>query len=247
VNQSRERVNGLVGHLANIVAARAPVTGTHFEGTTQIRDHVLDRSKFESKEVYDIADAIEGELRKGNDPDGFIASSYFNSKLFALSVDIVNGIQEGGEIRAHAAAALALGSDPSVKLWLERSQYWPAYSNLRVRLRRYVRQHVPGESSQALEGTYKNREQALQMLKRQMDEYEALGEDEPYNSVLPLYNEQVAALNSLARRLRFRATASQKLDLDFNRCFDAAILLGAFHRVDLTSHRQEIEALPEAP
>jgi hypothetical protein len=37
---AEEKANDLVGQLAQIVADDAPVVGTHFEGTKEVRDHV---------------------------------------------------------------------------------------------------------------------------------------------------------------------------------------------------------------
>jgi len=81
----RTKANALIAELAGIVESRAPVVGTHYEGTTMVQDHELDRSKFDEEQLYPVADSISAELHSGVvDSDGFLASAYFNAKLFAL-------------------------------------------------------------------------------------------------------------------------------------------------------------------
>src|SRR5205823_5541385 len=82
-NGPRSKANDLIANLAGIVESRAPVVGTHYEGTAMVRDHELDRAKFDEKQLYPIANSIGTALHAGTvDSDGFLASAYFNAELF---------------------------------------------------------------------------------------------------------------------------------------------------------------------
>jgi tetratricopeptide (TPR) repeat protein len=94
---SRSRVNELAERLAEVVVARAPVVGSHVVGTSTVREHVLDRSRFDALELYEISSAIRKQLEEtSDDPNGFLASSYFNAQIFALSVDTINRVWKRG-------------------------------------------------------------------------------------------------------------------------------------------------------
>jgi DnaJ-like protein len=246
VSPMRSRVNARVDRLAGIVSARAPVVGTHMEGTSTVRDHVLDRSKFDADELYGISNEIHAELStQSADPDGFVTSSYFNAALFALSVDIAGRIEEGQSIREQVSSTRALGDSPAVNQWLEQSRFAAPFADLLARLADYGRQYRPGRSVRELQADYDDAERILIELRKQMTEHENRAEVQAYNALVPTHNATVERLNQSARFMEIRATVSQKLDLAFNRCLDGAILLGRFDKVDLTSHAAEIESLPE--
>jgi len=228
-----------------MVETKAPIVGSHYEGGTRITDHVLDRSKFDSRELYAISDALQRELHAGPDPDGFLASAYFNAKLLALSVDIVNTMENGLPVQNRVHEVESLGQDPYVESWLKSSRFWPSYRTLCLQLKRYVGQYQPGTPLSQLDNEYDIRNARLKELKKQLDYYEAAQDAESYNSLIPEYNRAVRDTNSILRRSRVQAVGSQKLDLAFNRCLDSGILMSKFQQVSLTSHAAEIEAMPE--
>ena len=78
-----------------------------------------------------------------------------------------------------------------------------------------------------------------------MEIRKAIDDVKGYNSLVPTHNRLVTQLKSIAQAADFRATATQKLDLAFNRCLDTAILLSRFDRADLTTKAAEIDAEPE--
>jgi hypothetical protein len=239
-------VNALVEQLAELVAARAPVVGTHIEGTAQVTDHVLDRSKFDAQELYPIAQTIRSSIGTATgDADGFLASSYFNASLFASSVDIQNRMEQGQPIGTQVSAVRRLAEVPVVRRWLDRSKFSQPYTELLSRLKRYERGYKPGRSFAQLEAEGKSAKQRLADLQAQMERYKASGMVDAYNSLVTVHNALVEQFNRAARTLEYGSTAAQKLDLAFNRCLDPAILLGRFDRVDLTSHAAQIDAAPE--
>ncbi len=126
---AEEKANAFVGQLAQLVADASPVVGTHFEGTKKVTDHVLDRSKFDSGQLMSLADQIYAPLKSGTpDKDGFIASAYFNARLFASSVYIINGVTSGRNIKTYAAQVRELGQDFFVSRWLPESQFSAPYT-----------------------------------------------------------------------------------------------------------------------
>lgn len=180
------------------------------------------------------------------DHDGFVASAYFNARLFALSVDIVNGVEAGRDVSEQAEAVELLAAEDRVFPWLQKSRFRDHYKALRQRLRRCRAGAVAVTPTAELETALKGTEARLGGLKKQLDFYEASLDAAGHDLLVPAYNALAREHRATAAILRSRAAASQKLDLAFNRCTDPGILLSRFHRVDLTSHQQEIEALPEA-
>ncbi|PIV84707.1 MAG: hypothetical protein COW52_06160 [Nitrospirae bacterium CG17_big_fil_post_rev_8_21_14_2_50_50_9] len=242
----RSCVNAIANQLAEIVATRAPIVGTHYEGTTKVTDHVLDRSKFSAAELYQLADSINVELGKNvADYDGFIASAYFNAQLFALSVDVINSIENGVAIDKLSTDIINLGKMDYVQMWLKTSNYFSSYNDLCSRLKLYKKQYVPGKPTDELETEWKGLDSRCRNLKLRLEEYRSLEDIDGYNSLVASYNATARMTNRCAHQLRFRSTAQQKLDLAFNRCLDINILLTKFNKANLTSHAAEIDSAPE--
>jgi hypothetical protein len=242
---ARERVNSLIGQLAGIVEAHAPIVGTHYEGQTKIQDHVLDRSKFEPSEIRSIASQIRSAMHGTPDPNGFLSSALFNAEMLGLSIEIVNGIDNGLDINAQIDEVEALQTDPLISSWLEKSRFAPAYSQLCAKLAKYRRQYHPGTATASLSQEYAASKESVRELKAQLETYENQGDNQSYNSLVPEYNSEVAAYNNRLKRLRTQATISQKLDLGFNKCLDSSILMSKFQKVELASHETEVTSLPE--
>jgi len=241
----RRRVNGLIDRLAEIVDRRAPVVKTTYEGRRTIRHHVLDRSKFDYQELKEVADSIYEELKNHPDSDGFMASSYFNARILALSVDIVNRIDSGSPIEASASEVLRLGKDEHVVNWLDAGPYREKFQDLCVRLSRYKKQYVPGRPLKNLESEWESLDQQCKSMRAQLEGYKSAGDYESFNESVGAYNNLARMKNSLTRQLQLRTAAGQKLDLAFNRCIDAGIIMSRFSNVDLTSHAAEVDAAPE--
>ena len=132
---TRDKANVLIGQLAQLVESRAPVVGTHFEGSRVFRDYELDRSKYDPQQFISLADQLYSLLQSnGSNSDGFVASAYFDARLFALSVYVVNGIESGTDIDAYTEQVRQLGGDPFVSAWLSGSRFNESYSALLVTL-----------------------------------------------------------------------------------------------------------------
>jgi hypothetical protein len=239
-----DRVNDLVERLADVVATRAPVVGSHTEGTMTIRDHVLDRSKFEASELYDISEGIRKQLEVQDDSNGFVASSYFNARIFALSVDTINRIDRGEPLDEQLTELRALVKSPHVRAWLDRSRFKSPYDDLILRMASFVRRYRTGTPMVTLRAQHDDAKNAITRLESEVDQYKADGDIEAFNRLVPVYNSEVGHFNGLLTEIRFRSVGGNKLDLAFNRCLDAQILLGKFENVDLTSNAGEIEELP---
>jgi hypothetical protein len=243
-NSSRDRVNAEIDHLAEIVLQRAPVVGTHSEGTTTVTDHVLDRAKFDAAEVSRIADSIQVELDANPDYDGFIASSYFNARVLAISIDTMNNISQGVSVEADVSDLYALGRHEMVQRWLESSRFNANFISLRQRLTRFYSSYIPGESSDELERDINSQKTQISRLREELDQLES--SDPPrYNNLVPEFNQKVNLYNSSVHQYRLQNTAGMKLDHAFNQCLDTKILMTKFQNVSLSSHAAEIEAMPD--
>jgi DnaJ domain len=245
----RRRANDLIAELARIVESRAPVVGTHYEGTALVQDHELDRSKFEVRQLYPVADSIKAELDSATDSDGFLSSAYFNAELFALSVDVVNKIDQGRPIDAQVHGVLQLGTDPVVSRWLENSRFQDNYQTLCRQLRSFSVRYRPGATTEELSNEYHRQDIQLDSLRARLTQLRSTGDVEPYNGLVSEYNAKIKVHNTLVGQSRLRALAFKKLDLAFNRCLDPGILMSKFAKVDLASHAAEIDSLedPTAP
>lgn len=245
-SSGKSQVSGLMETLASIVDRRAPIVGSHMEGTTQIEDHVLDRSKFDSSEIYAIAASVRSKLESGTpDPDGFLASAYFNSELLALSIDIVNGMNAGAPIRNRVLAVERLGNDPYVVDWLSRSRYFRSYQALVTKLQRYDGQYRPGSNGEDLEASYESDKGRLRDFDKRLQYFQSINDVDSYNSLIPEYNALVHRSNVELNSLRVQVVGAQKLDIAFNKCLDTAIFMTKFQRIDLTSGEAKADQLPE--
>jgi hypothetical protein len=243
---AKGRVNALIERFAGIIAARAPVIGTHAEGNATITDHVLDRSKFSAAELYMISGQIGSEIDGAPaDADGFMASSYFNAQMFAISVDLLARMEHGQPIAEQIGNVEALGRTPAVHAWLSASRFSASYESLLDELTRYSQQYEAGRSSAELKADAKSSQDTLANLETAMERDKARGDLDSYNSMVDTYNRLLKRAKMTEAGLDFRSTAAQKLDLAFNRTLDPAILLGGFNRVDLTSHAAEVDKLAE--
>lgn len=232
--------------LASIVDRRAPIVGSHMEGTTQVEDHVLDRSKFDAAEIYPIAASVRSKLESGVlDPDGFLAGAYFNSKLLGLSIDIVNGMNAGLPIRNRVVEVEQLGGDAYVADWLRQSRYCSSYRALVKELQRYDAQYRPGSNGQDLERSYESDKGRLKDIDDRLQYFKSINDVDSYNSLIPEYNEAVHRSNAELNGLRVQVAGAQKLDLAFNKCLDTAIFMTKFQRIDLTTGEAKTDQLPE--
>jgi hypothetical protein len=243
---AKARVNALVERFAGIIAARAPVVGTHLEGSATITDHVLDRSKFSADELYAISGQIGSELDGATgDADGFIASSYFNARMFALSVDLLARMELGQPISEQVGNVEALAHTPAVQAWLSASRFSTAYQSLVDELTRYGQQYEAGRSSAELEADVKSSQNTMANLKATIADNKAPGDIDSYNALVDTHNRLLDRAKMIDAQLDFRSRAAQKLDLAFNRTLDPAILLGGFNQVNLTSNAAEVDRLAE--
>jgi curved DNA-binding protein CbpA len=235
---AEENANDLVGQLAQLVAADSPVVGTHFDGTRQVREHVLDRSKFDPDQLMSLADQIYALLTSGaSDDDGFIASAYFNARLFTLSIYIVNGVTLGLDIKQYVSQVKELGQDRFLSNWLAASQFSIPYAALLLKLDAVIEDYRPGSSIADLQRNYEMQMVTIKELGHTADTDRARNPD-AYNSLVPIYNADLRRTRRLASRLNFQATAADDLDLAFNQCMDPAILMTQFDEVNLTQRNQ---------
>lgn len=245
-SSSRQRTNDLISQLATVIEVRAPVVGTHYEGTSLITDHELDRSKFDEKQIYQIAESIRTELYSGaRDDDGFLASAYFNTELFALSIDIVKRLEQGQTFANQLNSVFQLGSDPKISRWLQGSRFGFQYSGLCRQLRLYSAQYRPGATDNELVQDYERGKSEVNSLEARLNSLKTSGDVDAYNALVPTYNSDVRYLNLVANQGKFRSIAERKLDLAFNKCLDTGILMSKFQRVDIVSHAAEINSLPD--
>jgi hypothetical protein len=162
---------------------------------------------------------------------------YFNSRLFALSIYIVNGVTTGQAIETYADQVRELGQDPLVSGRLTASQFAAAYSALLAKLDSVTLYYRPGSSVTDLQHAYESSTEHLKQLGQKADSYRLL-DPGAYNSLVPIYNADLRKPKRLVNRLTFQLTASDELDVAFNRCIDPAVLMSKFDKVDLIHANQ---------
>ena len=82
-------------------------------------------------------------------------------------------------------------------------------------------------------------------MRSQLDEFKMIGDQDAFNGMVDVYNKTAKRTNNYAHQLQFRATSQKKLDLAFNRCLDVNIIMSKFSEVNLTSHANEIDSIPD--
>ena len=241
----QQTVSLKINRLAALIASRSSRVGFHHEGSILVTDYGLDRSRYDAWQLYAIAESIGLECKGGTpDPQGFLARAYFNSMLFALSVDIVNRIYQGLTIETPAQQAEALGKDPRVSAWLHGSSYWPAYQALQTNLQVDAQSYKPAQSLEEMETRAERIQSGLQQMEFQQRLFQAEQNIPAYNRLVPAYNRDLARLKALSNQIQDQLVMANRLDAAFNRCLDGSILLGTVERVDLTSDSSQIDPSP---
>jgi len=231
-----ELVNFQIKRLSTVIANRSSRVSAHYEGSTLVEDYGLDRSRYDAGQLYPIVHSISKEFKpRTPDPGGFLASAYFNAKLFAVSVEMVNRIYAGMTIDAQTAQARELGNDPRVSAWLRASRFWPDYQALQGVLRTSSRRYKPGEPLEQMEQRAELLETTLQQLKSRQSLFQAEQNISGYNGLVPVYNRDLSHLKLLTDQIQLQLALAKELDLAFNRCLDGSILLSKDGPVRLTA------------
>ncbi len=242
---ARDEVNALVDKLAESVKAQATPAGSHQEGTTTIYDYELDRTKYADEPFDKIASEISPFTAQGDaNSDGFASSGYFNSRLMALSITILNRFDAGEDISAEVKEVGYLESDARVQPWLANSKYNSDFQTLNGQLKYMLRQQHLGVSRSKLESDLKSLDGKTHNAKTLIESARAASNREDEHQWVEKYNNLVDAYNSDLRREKRSRVAYEKVDLAFNRCFDPAILMSRFQQVNLTASAQTVDALP---
>jgi hypothetical protein len=122
--------------------------------------------------LMSLANQIYASMKSSTpDNDGFVASVYFNSRLFALSIYIVNGVTTGQAIETYADQVRELGQDPLVSGRLTASQFAAAYSALLAKLDSVTLHYRPGSSVTDLQHAYESSTEHPKQLGQKADSY----------------------------------------------------------------------------
>lgn len=231
-----------VARLAAIVEVRSPFVGTHSEGQSVVRDHVLDRARFDAAEIDQIAEAIHRQMAPG---EPRTVAAYFNARVLALSIRVINALRVGDPVADHASAVERLMESEPVSAWLGSSAYARAATDLRKELKALVATYTGGRPLSALE-------QELSLRKRELSEERAKLDflrDKSvyqYNALVGGHNRRIRSAAALLRRYRRRASEVARLELAFNRCLDPKILFTRPEGVDITRTTSGFEESSES-
>jgi len=242
---AKDRVNALVDELAESVRAHATPAGSHQEGATTINDYELDRAKFAAGPFDKIASEIAPFTGEGAaNGDGFASSAYFNSRLMALSVSILNDFDAGRDISREITEVRNLANDERVQPWLASSKYDSSFKALNIQLKYMLRQQRLGVSRSQSESELKGLDGEISAAKNLVEEARASANADDEHKWVTIYNHLVDAYNSNVKWNKRARIAYEKVDLAFNRCLDPAILMSKFQQVNLTTSSQTVDALP---
>ena len=243
---AKEKVNELAGQLGAAVEANATPVGSHQEGTTTIHDYQLDRSKYQAEVFSNISQQIEPFL---NDPNanagGFASSAYFNARLMAASISILNGFDEGQDVSEQVEEIDGLGADTRISGWLLGSRYSGPYYSLLPLLHKLANQRSQGMSSlerrsqlEALKSQIEDSESKIRVARTDSD---AVSE----HALVEAHNRFVQQYNGLVKAGKRNSVLYAKADLAFNKCLDPAILMDKFQQVSLTKGGDAVNAMLE--
>ena len=110
-----------VARLANLVEVRSPIIGTHSEAGTIVREHDLDRSRFDPAEIDQIADAIAQQIGPADPVDPRVVAAYFNARMLGLSIHLVQALRAGEPVADYAARVQRILRSEPLATWLPSS------------------------------------------------------------------------------------------------------------------------------
>ena len=232
----RSEVNGEADKLAELVEKHATVVGHHKEGTTDITDYVLDRSKYSSAEFKPLADRLQLRLSDANaNADGFVSSTYFNARLMQLSIEIVNYKSNAQALRNGSRDVDSLAAEPQVAEWLASSSFDTSFNQLRLALVRASRaaseeliaERAASQDMDSMRAALHSLKSQAEEARQRNDKPTAVELVEEHDALVPKYNRVVSSHNSLLR-------ATRRLDHLFNKCLDPSILMSKFQHVNIT-------------
>jgi hypothetical protein len=242
---AKDKVKALVDELAESVRAHATPAGSHQEGATTINDYELNRAKYAAEPFEKIASEIAPFTGDGAaNGDGFASSAYFNSRLMALSVSILNDFDAGRDISGEITDVRNLGNDERVQPWLANSKYDSSFEALNIQLKYMLRQQRLGVSRSQSESELKGLDGEISAAKHLIEGARASANADDEHKWVTIHNHLVDAYNSNVKWNKRARIAYEKVDLAFNRCFDPAVLMSKFQQVNLTSSAQTVDALP---
>lgn len=222
-----------VARLAAIVEVRSTFVGTHSEGETIVRDHVIDRSRIDASEIDQIADAIQRHIGEADRSDLRLVAAYFNARVLALSIRIINALRAGQPIRDHASGVERLIRSESVTGWLGSSAYARPAADLLKELGGIIETYRGGPPLVSLEQELARRKRELSDERAKL-EFLRDANTYQYNALVGGHNRRIRAAAALLRKYRGRANGMARLELAFNRCLDPRVLFTRPTGVDIS-------------
>ena len=222
-----------VARLANLVEIRSPIVGTHSEAGKIVREHEIDRSRFEVSEIDRIADAIAEQIGAA-EADPRVVAAYFNARMLALSIHLINALRSGQPVGDHAAEVQRLLRWEPVATWLRSSAYAQPAADLQKHLRTVAGTYTGGPALSTLEDDLSKKKQELAEEEMRLEIYRRANLAE-YKARVDDFNREVRSAKAAMREYRRRRSGVARLEAAFNRCLDPKILFTRFGRVEITT------------
>ncbi|HZR07172.1 MAG TPA: J domain-containing protein [Myxococcales bacterium] len=233
-----------VARLATLVEVRSPIIGTHSEAGAIVREHEIDRSRFDAREIDQIADAIARQLGPGDQVDPRVVAAYFNARILALSIHLINAMRAGEPVDDQAADVQRFLRSEPVATWLRSGAYRQAAADLQNELRAVTKDYAKGAPLSALEEDLSVRKQALSQEELRLEFYRRANVTD-YKARVDDFNRGVRAAKAAMREYRRRRSGLARLEVAFNRCLDPKILFTRFGRVEITRNASGFEEAGE--
>ncbi len=234
-----------VARLASIVEVRSPIVGTHAEGQAIVREHALDRARFDASEIDQIADALQQQIGRAQPADARVVAAYFNARVLAVSIRVINALRAGEPVGDHASGVQQLIGSAPVARWLQSSTHAGEVADLQKELRSVTKAYVGGPPLSTLEEELTRRKRELSEEGPRLEFFRRASIEE-YNARVDGYNRRVRAAKATMREYRRRLSGVARLEVAFNRCLDAKILFARFGRVEITRTSTGFEDAEEA-
>lgn len=234
-----------VARLANLVEVRSPIVGTHAEAGTIVREHDLDRSRFDAAEIDQIADAIAQQIGRAEPVDPRVVAAYFNARMLALSIHLINALRAGEPVGDRAAEVQRLVRWEPVATWLRSSAYALQAADLDKELRSVTGAYTGGRALSTLEEDLSRRKQELSEEEVRLEIYRRANVAD-YKDRVDDFNRGVRAAKAAMREYRRRRSGMARLEVAFNRCLDPKILFTRFGRVEITRITSDFEESDDA-
>jgi hypothetical protein len=200
----------------------------------------------DASEIDQIADAIQRQVGEVDRSDLRVAAAYFNARVLALSIRIINALRAGQPVGDHASGVERLMRSEPVTRWLASSPYARPAADLLTEMGSIIKTYRGGPPLSSLEEELSRRKRELSDERAKL-EFLREASTYQYNALVGGHNRRIRAAAALLREYRGRTSGMARLELAFNRCLDPKILFTRPGGVDITRATSGFDDFGDSP